>query len=137
MAGHIVESSKQNIYKALYKNMTWTAGANLWVALSTTTPAEDGTNFTEPVGGDYARVARVVADWTDPTADGSGDNATRVEFPRATAGWGIITYAGLFDLAAAGNLIAFYSLNTAYDVIAGVKFVFDIGDLDFGPWALP
>lgn len=76
-----------------------------YVALSTTTPADDETGFTEPVGNNYAR--------TTVTLTVSGDtasNASPVTFPEASGTWGTITYLGIYDASSSGKLIAFGQL---------------------------
>ena len=79
----------------------------LYVALSSTTPAEDGTGFTEPVGNAYARVAVPAGSWDPATlADPSAiANAVEVAFAEATGTWGTMTHLGIFDAATAGNLV--------------------------------
>lgn len=134
MAGHIITAIKSNIYSALFKDTSFTLGSSLEVALSTTIPAEDGTNFTEPVGNGYVRVSRVAADWTEPNSLGEGTNATAITFPAATGEWGLISYAGLF---ATTGLAAFYQLSEAIYVSDGIVVEFNPGDFMFGPWALP
>lgn len=84
------------------------AGATLlpgtvYIGLSTTAPADDGSNFTEPGSGSYARVA--------VTNDGSGWSAAvagvkscaaAIIFPTATASWGTVGYFGIFTAASGG-----------------------------------
>lgn len=84
----------------------FTPPATVYVGLSTTVPNDDGTNFTEPAGGGYARVAvtNSPANWP-AAALGQKKNAITITFPIATAPWGTILYVGIFDLAVAGNLL--------------------------------
>lgn len=84
------------------------------VGLSTTAPAEDGTNVTEPVGNGYARVATAAGDWNTATdADPSViDNANAVTFPQASGSWGTVTHFVLFDAATAGNVLTSGALDT-------------------------
>jgi len=70
------------------------------LALSKTTPNDDGTNITEPSGSGYARVSVVNdgASWAAAAA-GLKDNAANIVFPVATGGdWGIVTHFVIYDL---------------------------------------
>ncbi len=78
-------------------------GATVDIALSTTTPAEDGTNITEPAGGAYARktVNNDGAQWSPAATLGGVSekaNLASIAFvPAAGAGWGLITHWVIFD----------------------------------------
>lgn len=103
------------------------------VALSTTAPAEDGTNVTEPSGNGYARVATTSADWAAATlADPSLiDNATILNFPTPSgAGWGTVTHFVLFDALTSGNVIASGALGASRTIVSGDPVSFPIGDLN-------
>ncbi len=106
----------------------------IFVGLSSTTPAEDGTNITEPSTGGYARQSTAAVDWNAATlADPSViDNANAVTFPQATADYlagANITHFVLFDAVSAGNAIAFAALNTAKPILNGDTPSFPAGDL--------
>lgn len=95
-----------------------------YVALSTTTPAQDGTGFTEPSGNAYARVS-VTNDTTNWVPSGSqpGDgsqqqeNGATIQFPTATGSWGTVTYFGIYDASTAGNLLAYGALDTSRTIL--------------------
>lgn len=59
------------------------------VGLSTTEPAADGSNITEPTGNAYARVT--APSWTAAASRGAW-NSTPVLFPEPTGSWGIPRY---------------------------------------------
>jgi hypothetical protein len=85
---------------------TW-APATWYLGLSTTIPNEDGSNFTEPTGGAYARVAVVNNTTNFPAAvTTSGvttkQNGAAFTFPNPTANWGQILYYGWFTAATGG-----------------------------------
>lgn len=81
--------------KSTYTPPTWYAG------LSTAEPsADDGTGFTEPSAGGYARQALTPATWN--AATGGDPSSTSYSEPirfAATGGWGVITHIGLFSVA--------------------------------------
>jgi hypothetical protein len=104
---------------------TW-APATWFVALSTTTPNDDGSNFTPPSGGSYARVSKTnnTTNWgATATTDGSGvtscKNATAITFPTPTADWGVITHAGLYTASSGGTPEYVIELDTPITVRNG------------------
>lgn len=98
----------------------YTRPATVWLGLSTTTPDDAGGNFTEPVGGNYARVTitNSGAEW-NAAASGSKTNINNLLFAQATAGWGTITHWGLFDVSSGGTALLTGSLSISQAVIAG------------------
>lgn len=107
----------------------------IYVGLSSTTPAEDGTNVTEPSGGAYARVVTAAADWNGATlADPSLiDNANEIAFPQASADWlagADLTHYVLFDAATAGNYLGAGALDTPKPVLSGDTAKIAPGDAD-------
>jgi hypothetical protein len=100
----------------------------VYVGLSTTTPAEGGTGYTEPTGNNYSRVATAAADWGS-AASGSISNANSVTFPTTTGSWGTVTYFLVFDAASSGNLLMYGVLSTPRSVAATNTPVFSAGSL--------
>lgn len=84
----------------------FTIEATLYIGLSTTTPNPDGTNFTEPVGGSYARLAITAADYAAAAARAKANDVDLV-FATPTGAWGTITHYGIFDHPTAGNLLTY------------------------------
>jgi len=86
---------------------TW-APATWFVGISTTTPNDDGTNFTEPSTGSYARVSKTNNATNFPAASTTGgvsskSNGTAFTFPNPTANWGLITHWGLYTASTLGD----------------------------------
>jgi hypothetical protein len=106
-----------------------------YLGLSTTTPNEDGTAFTEPTAGAYARVAVTNNSANFPAATTSSGTTTKTTavkctFPNPTANWGIITYYGWFQAASGGTPEYVFPLDAAITVKSGNTPVeFDIGAL--------
>ena len=67
----LTNAIKAAVLDALYGKATLTVPDTLHVGLSTTAPNPDGTGFTEPSGGGYARVAvpNNSTYWYDATED--------------------------------------------------------------------
>lgn len=132
MAG-FTDAQEKAILDLFLRADAWTL-AGLHVGLSTTTPAEDGTNFTEPVGNGYARVSkpRAATDWAAASgaAPAVASNATAVTFPTAAGGsWGTVAHFGLFSAATAGTLYFWGALGTSKTIGDGDTASFAIGAL--------
>ncbi len=122
---------ENEVLDQLFGGLDYLEGANVWLALSTTTPADDGTNFTEPVGNGYARpsFANNKTTWTTAAA-GALSNAIEMAFAAATGPWGTCTHFGIYDAVSGGNLLAWAILGTAKVIDDGDTPKFAIGDLD-------
>lgn len=105
--------------------------ATLYIGLSTTTIADDGTNITEPSGNGYARVAVTnnATNWPAASA-GAKSNGTPITFPAATGSWGTITDFFISDADTGGNILAFGALAAAQAVASGETINFAVGALD-------
>lgn len=108
--------------------------SNCYIALSTTEPSPDGTNFTEPssVNG-YAR--SIIGLWQQSSTqvmgnpvNGSITNADIIFFPEATASWGTITHFGLFNQATGGQMMVYGALTTPITVGANYVPLFRVGN---------
>lgn len=90
----------------------FTPSGTLYVGLSTTTPGEDGSNFTEPSSG-YARasvpnVKAATSGWSSAaqlSTSGEIHNQGTISFGTATGPWGTITHAGIWNSLVGGNLL--------------------------------
>ncbi len=107
---------------------------NVYVALFTTAPADDGTGYVEVSGGSYARVlmARSSA-WsaiTGGTSPHQISNNGVLTFPTPTANWGTVLAVGVFDLVTlnSGNLL-YWNTITSQVINTGVIASFSIGSL--------
>lgn len=113
---------------------TW-APATWYVGLTYTTPATDGSGFTEPVGSAYARCATTNNATNYPAASTSSGtttkaNGTTFAFPNPTGTWGLITYFGFFTASTGGLPEYWFKLDAAITVQNGNTPVqFDIGQL--------
>ena len=98
-----------------------------YVALYTVAPGESG-GGTEVSGGSYARTA--VTFTVSGTAPTTASNSSAVEFPTATASWGTVVAAGIYDADTSGNLLAFANLTTSKTVDSGDVLRFNTGEID-------
>ena len=121
------------LIEALFRNGTLSRPTNWYIALSTTTPAEDGTNITEPGDGNYARQAVLTgasSAWSDPSGTGLTDNSNEIAFPAAATSYGTLTHVVFFDALTVGNKWFFVALDSSVTVGASEVFRFQVGDLD-------
>ena len=126
-----------NTRKAILDNIAGIANTTmprgLYLALSTTTPADDGTNFTEPASSKgYSRVyigpvtqeepRNYPFEWV-PAESGEDPytqiwNQYEIHFNAATDDWGSVTYLGIFTAATGGSLVAYSELSSPVTVSA-------------------
>lgn len=108
-----------------------------YVALFTVAPTDAG-GGTEVTGGSYARVlvnpnSGVSPKWALAADDGTGKrqvtNVDDILFATSTADWGTIVAVGVFDAAAAGNLLVWGALSANKPMTSGDTFKFAAGQL--------
>jgi hypothetical protein len=114
----------------LFRGQAFVPPATLYFALFTVAPSEVG-GGTEAAGGSYARVAVVgsLANFSGTQAAGSNTASTgtsgqtsnngAITFPAPTANWGSVVAVGVFDAAAAGNLLLYGVLTVAKTINNG------------------
>lgn len=112
MAG-FTDTYEKNILDLIFNAAL--GATTLYLALSTTTPVDAGTNFTEPSGNNYSRVATTTADWNAAasTTPAVKTNSATKTFNQASGSWGTITYFGIYDASTSGNLILFGALTAS------------------------
>ena len=107
----------------VFGGAAFTAPAALYVALFTAAPGETG-GGTEVTGGSYAR-----REFAFTVTGSQAANTDLEEWDAATADWGTVTHAGVFDASSAGNLLAYAALTTARNVLNGDIFRVAAGNL--------
>ena len=100
----------------------------LYVGLSSTTPAADGTNVTEPVGNGYARESITVG----AAASQVRSNTNAFQFAASGGDWGSMTHSLFFAALTGGTALAFDDLTATRNMVDGATMDFGIGDVDFG-----
>lgn len=117
-------------YDLVILGTAYTAPSGLYVALFTAvSDAEAGTG-TEVTGGSYARIN--ARSNMSAHSNGVGSNTTAIEFAAASANWGTVTHAGLFDAVSGGNPLTIIKALAASRVVnSGDIFRIPVGDLDF------
>ena len=111
----------------LLTNGSATRPTSWFIALYTVAPGEGG-GGTEVSGGSYARQA--VTFTVSGTAPTEASNSVAVEFPTATANWGTVVAAAIFDASTSGNILAYANLTTSKTIDSGDVLRFNAGSLD-------
>lgn len=113
--------------------LTWTFTATAvtrptawYLALYTAAPGEAGGGTeVSTVSTGYARQS-VAFTVTGDTAS----NSAAVEWPTATASWGVITHVAVLDALTTGNMLAYATLTASKTIASGDVLRIPLGDLD-------
>lgn len=108
----------------VFSNTAYTSPTAVYVGLFTTNPAEDGSG-TEVSGGGYARQAGSFS-----VTGNTATTTAAIEYPTATADYGVVTHVGIYDALTSGNLLAYAALTASKNISSGDVFRIPTGDLD-------
>ena len=110
----------------VFAGASYTAPTTIYVGLHTTANT-DAAAGTELSGSGYARqtvACRVTG--TNPT---EADNDSGIEFPVATASWGTVTHAAVYDALTGGNMLAYAELTDPSDFTTALPKTIENGDV--------
>ena len=117
---------EDKILDHVFGGTAYTAPTTLYVGLHTSA-SSDSAAGTEVSGGSYAhQTASFTVSGTTPTEATTG---AAIEFPTATASWGTVTYAGVYDALTGGNLLAYAELTDPSDFSTALPKAIDTGDI--------
>lgn len=94
-AGAMFSAFVLQVLDWLFRQQTLNQPTNVKIGLSTSTPQDDGTGITEPVGNGYAQVNANAWDAASGNPRTSKNNGTITIGP-PTGSWGLITYSVLY-----------------------------------------
>lgn len=123
MAGSFSDYLEDKVLKHVFTNTTYTPASTLYVALYTVAPTDSG-GGTEVSTSSTAYARQAMAFTVSGTNPTQATNTSAVEFPTATANWGTIVAAAVFDASSAGNMLAWADLTTNKTVNSGDVFRF-------------
>lgn len=103
---------------------TFTAPSNLYLALFTANPAEDGTG-TEVSGAGYARQEVTFG----AASSGLASSTNTPTFTADGGDFGTITHVGIFDASTNGNMLFYAPIATARTITDKESIVFQTGDI--------
>ena len=119
----VTNATKKALLDAWYSAAAIGAPATHHFGLSTTTPAEDGTNVTEPSGNNYGRFAMTanttnfpLSTAADPTVK---TNGTVITFPTASGSWGTVTHVTQHTASTAGSVTDWQALSAGQAISNG------------------
>lgn len=138
-AGALSDYLENKLVDHLFRSTSYTAPTTWYVALFTSS-CSDSAGGTEVSGGSYARasLASGTSNWANTQASGTGastgtsgttSNSSAITFATPSAGWGTVTYWGLYDASSAGNLLVCSALTTSKTINSGDSVSFGIGAL--------
>lgn len=133
MAGSFTDYLEVSTLDLLFGATAFSPSATIYLGLSTTTIAEDGTNITEPSGNGYTRYSfsNNKTNWTSASGTPTAlSNAVEFAFAQATGSWGTIIDFFISDASTAGNIYVYGTLDTARTITTGDTARFAIGDLE-------
>lgn len=124
-AGAIFTYLANKLLDLAFRNQAYSQ-PSIHVALSTTTPNDDGTGVTEPSGNNYARKAH--SSWA-AASGGASSNSGAVSLNTPSGSWGTITDAVIYDALSSGNALLRGDV-TDQAVGTGDTVSFPDGDID-------
>ncbi|MEK4879495.1 hypothetical protein MKZ09_15625 [Paenibacillus sp. FSL R5-0908] len=92
------------LLNAAFRNVAFSQPSTVYLALYTSDPTQADTG-TEVSGGSYVRKAITFAVASLENGKMTVRSSTDVEFPIATADWGLVTHVGLRTALTGGNLL--------------------------------
>lgn len=119
---------EEAVLNHVFRNTNYTSPTTVYVGLFTDVPGDGGTG-TEVSGNGYARQAVVFTSPTQVSGDAQIENNAELEWPAATASWGTIEAAAIFDAETGGNMLAPATLVTARLITEGDILRVPAGDL--------
>ena len=112
------------LINAVLRNTSYTSPTTTYLALYTSDPTDADTG-TEITGGSYVRQAITFGS----PSNGTSTNSAAVEFPQATADWGIISHVAIRDAVTSGNLLFHTALDASKTINNGDVFKITAGNL--------
>ena len=105
------------LINATLRNTSYTSPTTVYLALYTNDPTDADTG-TEISGGSYARQSITFG----APSNGTSTNSAAIEFPAATANWGVVTHVGIRDALTSGNLLYHTALDASKTINNGDIF---------------
>jgi hypothetical protein len=114
------------LLKHVFTNTSYTSPTTIYVGLHTSADT-DASAGTEVSGSGYARQsASFSVSGTNPT---EATTSAAIEFPAATASWGTVSYAAVYDASSGGNRLAWAQLTDPSDFSTALPKTIETGDV--------
>lgn len=121
----LTNDAENRILNHLCRGTAFAPTAPLKLALFTVTPGEAG-GGTEVTGGGYVRQNITFG---SAASNGQISNTAAISFPVATANWGTINGAGIFDSSVTPVLIWYANASSAKTIEVNDQYVVPVGAL--------
>ena len=112
------------LINATLRNTSYTSPTTTYLALYTSDPTDADTG-TEISGGSYQRQPITFG----APSNGVSTNSSAIEFPQATADWGIISHVAIRDAVTSGNMLFHTALDASKTINNGDIFKITTGNL--------
>lgn len=116
---------KNAVLDHIYNDPAYTA-PSVYLAISSTAPAADGSNVTEPSGANYSRVQATTGAMS-AAASGSKTNGSEITFPVPSGAWTATHLCG-YDASSGGNLLWYIDV-TDRSIVSGDTVKVPVGGL--------
>lgn len=117
---------EDKILDHVFGGNAYTAPTTLYVGLHTSADSDSAAG-TEVSGGGYARqTAAFTVSGTNPT---EAATTAAIEFPTATANYGTVSYAAIYDALTGGNRLAWAQLTDPSDFTTALPKLIESGDV--------
>lgn len=124
--GSLSDYTENALLDHFLKVSSFSQPSNIYIALSTTDPLDDGSGITEPTGNGYARI--LCNSWSAASGRQKSNSAS-ASIPTPTGSWGTIAYVALFDALSGGNMLAHGALSSPKTIGIGSELTFDPGSI--------
>lgn len=111
------------LINAVLRNTSYTSPTTVYIGLFTSDPTDAGTG-NEVSGGSYARQSATF----DAPSNGLTQNSSDITWPAATASWGTVTHAAVFDASTGGNMLFHSALEVSKIIDESDVFKFATGN---------
>lgn len=119
-------TTETHVLNYLFTSASVTRPTAWYLALYTSNPAEDNSGTEVSTSGTaYARQSA-----TFSVSGNTASNSAEIEFPTATASFGTVTHAAVFDASTGGNMIAYAALSTSKTIDTGDVMRVPASDFD-------
>ena len=125
---HFSNYLEVELINATLRGVSYASPSGVYISLLSDL-SDDGDTFTE-IDDATTNYIRQLANFSEPVS-GSGitELDTVIEFPTATEAWGTVTYLGVHDAEASGNLLYWGPLDLSRVVSSGNTFILASGNV--------
>ena len=113
------------LIKATVGTATYTAPAQVYLALYTEDPTKAGFSSNEVSAASYNRQP---VKFTAPK-DGVSTNEAQIDWSTATSNWGNVGWISVMDGSSGGFMLYFTALDNAKEILSGDQFKIDVNKI--------